>query len=123
MSRSTISMLRFAVLLTISVSFFANIHAQDNNDSAKAKRRGPLPFYFGKLGVNDEQRDKLYTIQESYETKLEALRKQMKALLAEREAEMVAALTPGQKLRLQELKVEAKKSAKKGLKPAPAASE
>ncbi|MCA9081894.1 MAG: hypothetical protein KDA58_15140 [Planctomycetaceae bacterium] len=75
------------------------------------ERRGPLPFYYGKLGMSDEQKEKAYAVQESYDKKLDELKKQMKALLAERDQKLNELLTDGQKLRLEELLVEAKKKA------------
>ncbi len=103
-----------------SLTLAGGISAQESDTTAKAKRRGPLPSYFGKIGVDDDQRKKLYSVQESYQERLAALRKEMKGLLAQRDTEMEALLTPGQKLRLQELKADAVKKAKKGFKPAKA---
>lgn len=105
-------------LLLMSLSVLTSIYAQENDSSEKSKRRKPLPFYFGKIGLDEDHREKLYTIQESYEAKLEKLRQEMKTLLAQRDAEMEATLTPGQKLRLQELQAEAKNKSEKGLTPA-----
>ena len=118
MLRSKISHVAFLLFAIISLTVAGGIFAQETSTKAKVKRRGPLPSYFGKIGVDDEQRKKLYTVQESYQAKLAALRKEMKALLAQRDAEMEALLTPGQKLRLQELKADAVKNAKRGFKPA-----
>lgn len=105
-------------LLLLAFLFAAGTYAQEGDSTAKKKRRGPLPFYYGKLGVSDAQREKLYDIQDSYEDKLKALRMEIKKLLAERETAMQETLTPGQKLRLQELKAEAEKKAPAGKKPA-----
>ncbi len=110
----------FLAIAITSLTFIGGTSAQESDSTAKAKRRRPLPSYFGKIGVGDEQRKKLYSVQDSYQGKLAALRKEMKALLAQRNTEMEALLTPGQKLRLQELKASAVKKAKKGLKPAKA---
>lgn len=108
-----------AALLSVCLLWQAAIiHAQENEKAASKERRGPLPFYFGKLGVSETQREKLYDIQDSYEARLEELRKEMKRLLAERDEKMEELLTPGQKLRLQELKAEAAKKDKGGQKPA-----
>ena len=89
--------------------------AQDEAPSATAKeteaRRGPLPFYYGKLGMSDEQREAAYDVMDAYDTKIEALKQQMKALMQEREEKLKATLTPGQKLRLQELLEAARKKA------------
>lgn len=98
-----------AVQSAVSVGI-AQTPATGEKPAAESEdRRGPLPFYFGKLGLSDEQKDKLYTLQEDYDKKLEPLREQLKKLVAERDQKMEAALTPGQKLRLAELREEAKK--------------
>lgn len=70
--------------------------------------RGRLPIYFGKLGLSDPQKEKLYAIQDSYVEKIAALEKQIQALEDERDKSMETLLTPGQKLRLQELREEAR---------------
>lgn len=116
-----ISHVAFLVIAIMSLTIAGGISAQESDATAKAKRRGPLPSYFGKIGVDDDQRKKLYSVQESYQERLAALRKEMKALLSQRDSEMEALLTPGQKLRLQELKAEAVKKAKRGFKPVKAA--
>lgn len=77
------------------------------------ERRGLLPFYFGKLAVSDDQRDKLYALQGEYEKKLESLRAEIKRTEQERDRKMEELLTPGQKLRLQELREEAKRRGEK----------
>lgn len=123
MLRKNISHITCLVIAIISLTLAGGISAQESDSTAKAKRRGPLPSNFGKIGVDDEQRKKLYSVQESYQEKLAALRKEMKALLAQRDTEMEALLTPGQKLRLQELKAEAAKKVKKSFKPAAKESE
>lgn len=104
-------------LVVFAALIAASLQAQDTSDAKPKSRRSPLPYYYGKLGVDNDQRAKLYSIQDSFEAKLESLREQMKALLAEREAAMEATLSPGQKLRLNELKADAVKNAKAGTQP------
>jgi hypothetical protein len=70
--------------------------------------RGPLPFFFGKLGLSEPQKVKLYQIQESYDEQIARLRKQIEELELQREKSMETLLTPGQKLRLNELREEAR---------------
>lgn len=82
------------------------------------ERRGILPNQFGKLGVNDKQRDQMYAIQREYEKKLDELRTEMKRLTNERDQKLEELLTPGQKLRLRELLEEAKRRSEKDSKPA-----
>lgn len=118
MMKLNFTVIKSLTLLVAIVALVASLSAQEIDSTAKKKRRGPLPFYFGKIGVDDDQREKLYDIQDSYDDKLKALRLEMKKLLAERDTAMEATLTPGQKLRLSELKATAVKNAKKGTGPA-----
>ena len=75
---------------------------------AETRRRRPLPAYYGKIGVTDEQREQLHAIQDRYHQQIDALQQQIRQLIRERDAEMEKLLTPGQKLRLQELRQEAR---------------
>ena len=106
----------FAPLLTLCLGLAlllpgSSTAQNDANDSstatAKKASRGPLPDYFGKLGVGEEQRKKLYAVDSEYEARIEELEKQIEKLEAERDAKLEALLTPGQKLRLKELREEA----------------
>ena len=99
----------------------ANAAEAAKSNAEDEKRRGPLPAYFGKIGVSDEQREKLYDIQDEYEARLEELRQQLKALVRERDAKLESLLTPGQKLRLKELREEARRRAQS--KPTATSSE
>ena len=107
-------LLAFAVL-TVIVPFV--VSAQSGTPPAGGKsteaRRSPLPSYFGKIAVSDAQRETLYAIQDDYEAKINALQLQVKALLKEREDKMESVLTPGQKLRMAELREEARQKAAK----------
>ncbi len=77
-------------------------------EEADAARRKPLPTYFGKLGVSEKQRETLYEIRDRYDVKIAELQRQIDQLTAQRDADMEAALTQGQKLRLKELREEAR---------------
>lgn len=104
----------FAVMLGLAVLLPQTITAQNDGDESNATNkeyRGPLPTHFGKLGMSDAQKEKVYSIQDSYEEQIEKLRKQIEQIEAKREAEIATLLTPGQKLRLKELREEAKKEA------------
>ncbi|MFG0331863.1 MAG: hypothetical protein ACF8TS_00750 [Maioricimonas sp. JB049] len=85
----------------------------DEQTTDQEERRRPLPTYYGKIGVSDEQREQLYGIQEEYHTQIDALQRQIKQLLRERDERMEQLLTPGQKLRLQELREAARKRAQR----------
>ncbi len=78
---------------------------------AASEYRGPLPFYFGKLGLSDQQKEQCYDIQAQYAAQIEALQKQIEKLQDERDLQMEKHLTPGQTLRLKELREEARRCA------------
>jgi Spy/CpxP family protein refolding chaperone len=71
-----------------------------------------LPSNYGKLGLTDAQRDKVYAIQEKYDSQLDALEDQVKALKAKRTSESEAVLTPEQKKILKDLTDDAKEKDK-----------
>jgi hypothetical protein len=76
--------------------------------TSKAKRhRGDhLPLYYKGL-VTDDQKEQLYAIQDDYRPKLKALKDQLKALTAERDAKLDALLTTDQKAKVQAKREEA----------------
>jgi Spy/CpxP family protein refolding chaperone len=92
--------------------------------TAKPKKdpRGPLPANYGKLGLTDEQRDKMYPIYEEYDKKIDDLAAQIKKLQTERNDKLNEMLTPAQKARLKEIDLEeATKKAEQSKKNADAA--
>jgi Spy/CpxP family protein refolding chaperone len=113
----------FAALLALGLGLAllppASLTAQNDADETAQVQapantngyRGPLPDYFGKLGVGDEQRGKLYAVDAEYAGRIEALHKQIAELEKERDARLEELLTPGQKLRLKELREEAARRA------------
>jgi hypothetical protein len=87
----------------------------------RAKPRGRLPANYGKV-VDPLQKEKIYGIQEQYEPKLEALRAQLKDLVAKRDAEIDALLTAEQREKVKELAEAAKARRAKAAAAAAAAS-
>lgn len=69
-----------------------------------SKAKGVLPLGWGKLGLSDEQKTKIYEIQTAYEPKLEAISKKLHEEKAKAREEMEAVLTPEQKQKLKEIK-------------------
>jgi hypothetical protein len=65
--------------------------------------KGTLPANWGKLGLSDEQKQKVYKAQADHKTKIAALEKQIKELKEEEKTAMEAVLTPAQKARLKEI--------------------
>jgi hypothetical protein len=89
--------------------------------------RRSLPTYWSKLGLSDEQKQKVYAAQAEYGIKIDALQKQIKDLQKQQRAAMEKVLTEAQKTRLREIvaeklpKATAPKDDKKpDSKPAPA---
>ena len=74
--------------------------AKEDKPAAK-KPKGRLPGGYGKLGLSGEQRRKIYGIQDSYRDRIEELERQLDALKEQRDAEIVAVLTPEQKQTLE----------------------
>jgi hypothetical protein len=79
------------------------------NTSAKASQdtfRPRLPVYYARV-VDEKQRQKIYDIQRKYHPQIEALQKQLEELIAKRNAEIEAVLTPQQKAEIEKLRQEA----------------
>ena len=77
-------------------------------ERAKTKKgRHRLPHYFKDV-VGDEQREKIYNIQDEYRPKIAALKAEWKALAKERDEKIEAVLTPEQKRQIDEARAEAK---------------
>jgi Spy/CpxP family protein refolding chaperone len=77
----------------------------------RVRARGRLPDHYGEV-VTEEQREKIYEIQEEYRPKIEPLETQLKALKDERDAKIAAVLTPEQKKKVEEADANAKEKAK-----------
>jgi len=86
--------------------------AADKKSDATTKK-GRLPANFGKLGLNDTQKDKIYAIQGSYSDQLDALEAQVAAVKAKRDHEVEGVLTEDQRKVLKNLTDAAKDKAKK----------
>jgi hypothetical protein len=68
--------------------------------SKGSKRR--LPRYYGKLGLSEAQREKIYGVQEKHSAEIEKLEKQLSDLREKQESECRKVLTPDQKKQLTE---------------------
>ncbi|MGC3966283.1 MAG: hypothetical protein QM775_02590 [Pirellulales bacterium] len=82
-----------------------------------ADRKGPLPFYFGKV-VAPDQKEKIYAIQDRFQDEIAPLAAKIKELQAARDKEIEAVLTPDQLAKVKQLKSEAAAKAAAGKKPA-----
>ncbi|MBL9090270.1 MAG: hypothetical protein JNL96_03545 [Planctomycetaceae bacterium] len=85
--------------------------------TAKIDRRGPIPVYYGRV-VAPDQKESIYAIQDKYQAQIAPLAAQIKALMAQRDKEIEAVLTPEQLTKVAALKKEAASKAAAGKKPA-----
>ena len=77
------------------------------------KSTNRLPSNYGKLGLTDAQKSKIYGVQDKHEKEIDGLNEKLKAAKAKRDAEIEAVLTPAQKKTLKEI-MDAKEDAKDG---------
>lgn len=64
---------------------------------SKDSKKGRLPPQYGKLGLTDPQKTKIYAVQGKYEDQLDALEKQISDLKAKRDHEVETVLTDDQR--------------------------
>ncbi len=124
LKNSSVRGVLLAALLASLLAFGGSVTAQEKKeDAAKpaaeknedAKPRGRLPAYFAAV-VNQEQREKIYGIQESYRAKIETLQKQLTTLIAERDKAIDTVLTPEQLKEVSKKREEAQKKREAGAK-------
>ena len=85
------------------------------------KARGRVPTHYGRVGLSDAQKEKIYAVQSEFNDRIAELQKQIQDLEARRNTEVESVLTPGQKKQLEELRAAARKrAAERRLKKKPA---
>ncbi len=124
MKRNRVVMSALVLLMCFSMSGWSQDAAKPATKGAPAKEAAAekkedkkpvnrLPANYGKLGLTDAQRDKVYAINDKYEPQLDALEEQLKTLRAKRTTEIEAVLTPEQKKALKDITDDAKDKATK----------
>lgn len=78
------------------------------SDSKPEAKKGRLPANYGKLGLTDSQKTKIYEVQGQYEGQLAALEKQLEMVKSKRDAEVAAVLSADQRKILENLVVAAR---------------
>jgi len=101
MNRVRILVAAFALVI-VSSPWVAGDDAKATRDPAP-KMRGQLPQNWGKLGLSDEQKQKIYEVQSKHRAKIETLEKQIAELKDQQRKDMEAVLTAAQKARLREI--------------------
>lgn len=84
------------------VGLVAQVKKSDKNPPAKLK--GQLPVGWHKLGLSQEQMQKVNKVQADYRGRLDKLEEQVDALKKQRQGEMEKVFTAAQRARLRELK-------------------
>jgi hypothetical protein len=79
--------------------------SQQEKEPAPAVK-GQLPKYWSKIGLNDDQKQKVYAIHANYLTKIESLRRQIKDLQQKEKAEQEKLLTDDQRAALRRILLE-----------------
>ncbi len=74
------------------------------SETKETRVRGVLPQYYGKISLSDEQKQKIYKIQNEYSDRIDDLEKKIDELKAERNAKYLKELTKAQRERLEELR-------------------
>jgi Spy/CpxP family protein refolding chaperone len=93
------------VILAAAFIGLANpwVEGQDRAKDAPAKLRGQLPQNWGKLGLTDEQKQRVYRIQSEVRSKVDALEAQIADLKEKERKDLEGVLTAAQKARLREI--------------------
>jgi hypothetical protein len=78
--------------------------AQDKKDATV--KRGQLPPNWSKLGLSEEQKAKVYSIQAEFKAKADEIKKQLEELQKQERRALESVLTPAQKNRLREILLE-----------------
>lgn len=110
MNRAVFATLGLVVLFGIALAAGPQLSGQETKPAAKApakaKAKGRLPAYYKDV-VSDEQRTKIYEINEKYGEEIAKLAEQMKAAVAKRDAEVEAVLSPEQAKKVADLRAAA----------------
>lgn len=77
--------------------------AKSPNDTGRKPQRRRLPRYYGKVGIDDDQRARVYSIQERFDLQIGKLLEQLEALRADRDRQCLAVLTSAQQKQLADL--------------------
>jgi hypothetical protein len=107
------SRLRVAAVLSAAMAIIAGVHpvpysvlAKDEPATSSSMRR--VPPHFAKLDLTGDQRTRIYTIQEQYDGKIDALLAEVEQLKRQRDGEIESVLSKGQREELKKHLDEAK---------------
>jgi len=75
----------------------------EKKDQPVTKAKGTLPANWGKLGLTEDQKQKVYRVQNKYNDEIDVLELKIKEIKEKLAKERLEILTPEQKKRLREL--------------------
>jgi hypothetical protein len=98
-------LMRTKVVLTafIAVILLGSSWLMADDPKTTGKAKGSLPANWGKLGLSDDQKKQVYSIEGEYRTKIEELQMKIDDLKKKQKAELTKVLTVAQKARLKEI--------------------
>jgi hypothetical protein len=102
-------------VVAVALTLLGVVYAQDKDKATKDKTtkddkapvvkvRGQLPAYYKKLGLRDDQIQKIYRLRATYKAKVDDLKKKLELLKAEEREDLEKVLTPEQLKRLKALR-------------------
>jgi TolA-binding protein len=94
--------MRLLVVLIVLVGV-CSPWAGGQDKTKDAKQRGQLPANWGKLGLTDEQKQRVYKIQNSYRPKIDALQQKIDDLRESQRKDMESVLDNAQRSRLRDI--------------------
>jgi Spy/CpxP family protein refolding chaperone len=92
-----------AMLLLVSWLMAADSKTDTDKKDPDPKAKGTLRPNWKKLGLTDDQTQKIYKVQSDYRAKIDVLEQQIKDLRQQELTDQVKVLTEAQKARLKEL--------------------
>jgi Spy/CpxP family protein refolding chaperone len=96
-----------AIIASVSPSPYSVI-AKDEPAAKAGDGSRRVPPHFAKLDLTGEQKNRIYTIQEQYEGKIDALLAEVEQLKVQRDSEVESVLSAGQRAELKKFLDEAK---------------
>lgn len=98
--------MRVLAVLTLGTLVAGGLVGQEPKKAPAPTAKGTLPRNWSKIGLTDEQKQKVYTIRGDYKGKMDELRKEIVKLQKKEKEDLEKVLTDAQKTRLRELAAE-----------------
>lgn len=97
----------------------AGLEADEQKPAQKLSEKVTLrlPNNYGKIGLSEEQKQKIYDIRADYRSRIEQLQRELEDLRSQEALEIQTALTPQQREQLQQLLEESRKKRSQKQRP------